>query len=401
MSPAPGQASSLSSHALTPALLVVLGLGLGLALCEVTLRLFIPQVTRQPSVWGYDAQLGWSHIPGASGRMMSPEFDVDVSINADGLRDREYDPVKGPDVRRVLVFGDSFAEGWGVPIDRSVSEKLEMELAWQVGAGAYEVLNFGVAGFGTDQELLLFRQHGVRYSADDVVVLFYANDLWNNQSRQGIGTERGHKPYFRISGAGKLVLRGVPVKKNRYWDWQEGVWNPPGSQRLGRYLYTHWHIIALMAKALSPSPLPTAQQARYYEGLYGRDETAAGAGWRLVEAILAEFQQAAVAAGARMHLVYIPAIVQVEEDDWRLKQQLHGLAGEDFDLTRPNRLLRAIAARNKIPFLDLTQRFVAEGRSRTLYYRDSHWNEAGHALAAKVISEHLRRHVKAGNLLTP
>jgi hypothetical protein len=368
--------------------LVVGSFAVGLILCEVFLRLFAPQVTRRPPVWGYDQALGWRHIAGASGRMVSPEFDVHVHINSDGLRDREYDVEKPPDVRRILVFGDSFAEGWGVPVERTFSEKLENN----PGRGGesnppIQVLNFGVAGFGTDQELLLFRRHGTRYLPDDVVVLFYANDLWNNQSHKGIGSERGHKPYFRISGAGELMLRGVPVEKSRYWSLQEGAWPLPAAQRFQRYLFEHWHTLAIAGKALRSSPVPAAQQAKYYEGLYGRTETARDkTGWGLTGAILREFQQAVVAMGARFHLVYVPAIVQVEEENWRLKQQLHGLSGEDFDLQKPNRQLRAIATEHQISFVDLTPTFVAEARTRTLYFRDSHWNEAGHALAAEVVA---------------
>ena len=389
-----------TSQLKTRAALVVVSVVLGLILCEVFLRSFAPQVTRQPMVWGYDAELGWGHIAGASGRMLSPEFDVEVRINSRGLRDREYGAQKPRSVRRILVFGDSFAEGWGVPIDHSFSEKLESDSGNGERSHIIEVLNFGVAGFGTDQELLLFRRQGIRYHPDDVVVLFYANDLWNNLSRKGIGSERGHKPYFRISGAGELVLRGVPVEKSRYWDLQEGTWSLPLALRLRRYLFEHWHAFALIRKAVSSSPVSTAQRAKYYQGLYGRTGTSGEKAWRLTEAILIEFQRAVTATGAGFHLVYIPAIVQAEAENWRLKRQLNGLAGEDFDLQKPNRLLRAIARDHGISFVDLTPRFVAEGHTRALYFRDSHWNEAGHALAAEVVGEHLQLGLGAAEVAT-
>jgi len=370
--------------------LVAISLVVGLVFCEVFLRLFAPQVVRRPVLWGYDAELGWGHIAGAAGRLISPEFDVEVRINADGFRDRERHADKPPDSRRILVFGDSFAEGWGVALDDSFSEELHGCLAIADGGTEVEVVNFGVAGYGTDQELLLFRRQGALYRPDDVVVLFYGNDLWNNQSRKGIGSERGFKPYFQMSKMGSLVLRGVPVPKSRYWDFQEGTWKLPLAKRLQRYLHQHWHALALIDKALRSSPVSAEQQRRYYHGLYGRSETADETkAWRLTAAIIREFQRAVTAVGGRFHLVYVPAIVQVEEEDWRMKRQLHGLAGEDFDLQKPNRRLRAIATDHQISFTDLTPRFVAEARTRTLYFRDSHWNEAGHALAAAVVAEEI------------
>ena len=370
--------------------MAAVSLALGLILCEAILRLFSPQVSRLPLVWGYDARLGWNHIPGASGRLMSPEFDVEVRINAAGLRDREYARARPENVCRILVFGDSFAEGWGVPLQDAVSETLERDLNNDDGT-AFEVLNFGVAGFGTDQQLLQFRQHGQHFQPDEVLVLFYANDLWNNRSRRGIGMERGYKPYFHIGDNGELTLRGVPVRKSEYWDAREGKWQRPLSQRLGRYLFEHWHLFAMVSKASSSPRVPGKRRAQYYSGVYGRADTGAAEGWRLTEAILVEFDRAVAEVGAQLHLVYVPAIVQVEEDNWALKKELHGLAGDDFDLGKPNRSLREIADRNGIPFLDLTQRFVAQARTQSLYYRDSHWNAAGHAQAAAAIGVHLRQ----------
>ena len=45
---------------------------------------------------------------------MTPEFSVEIAINSAGLRDSEYAQAKEPGVRRILLFGDSFAEGWGL-----------------------------------------------------------------------------------------------------------------------------------------------------------------------------------------------------------------------------------------------------------------------------------------------
>ena len=76
-----------------------------------------------------------------------------------------------------------------------------------------------------------------------------------------------------------------------------------------------------------------------------------------------------------------------------MKRDLHELTG-DFDLTKPNRYLLEIASREKIPLLDLYKPFRKEAlKGRTLYYRDSHWNVAGHALAADEISEFVIAHL--------
>ena len=95
--------------------LALVSLVIGIALCELALSFLHPQLFRRPPVWRYDPELGWSHIPDRVGRLVTPEFDVEMRINSIGLRDREFAETKAAGVRRVALFGDSFVEGWGVP----------------------------------------------------------------------------------------------------------------------------------------------------------------------------------------------------------------------------------------------------------------------------------------------
>ena len=367
------------------------GLVAGLLIGELGLAWLHPQLYSRPELWQFDVDLGWRHIPSASGRLVSPEFDVALAINADGLRDRDYPRAKGGPVRRIAVFGDSFAEGWGVELDHSVSKRLEHLLNPPQGyqGAVTEVINFGVAGYGTDQEMLLYDQLGQRYGPDLVIVLFYGNDLWNNVSTRGIGAERGYKPYFRLDAADRLRLQGVPVRRSGFWDRPEQKGALVG-ERLSRYLGEHSHLFVLVRKALAPA-VPRGQQRDFYGGLYGRDSLRRYESvWDLTGRILAEFNSRIRRNGSEMLLVYCPAIVQVEAENWRSKRDLYGLAG-DFDLTKPNRMLAAIADQYGMLFLDLQAAFDERAASQELYYRDSHWTPTGHAVAAAAISDYLDR----------
>ena len=136
----------------------------------------------------YDAQLGWRNIP----NWRASTHGRTLTINSMGLRDREYDYARTPDVPRLLVLGDSFVWGYGVSDEEIFTEVLERDLA---AAGApWEVINTGVSGWGTDQQYLFFRSEGVRYRPDLVVLAFYVNNdpLENSASvTYGMG-----KPYF-------------------------------------------------------------------------------------------------------------------------------------------------------------------------------------------------------------
>lgn len=358
-------------------LLALLGLVGGLLVGEGGLRCLAPQVYRRPPVWEYDPELGWRHVAGATGQLVSPEFSVEYRVNLQGMRDREVEVAKDPGRRRILCFGDSFVEGWGVSQHERVSEELQRLLPQA------EVDNFGVAGYGTDQEWLLYEKLGRSFRPDLVILFFYGNDLWNNAARQGIGAERGYKPFFQLGADGRLQLSGVPVKKTAFWDPGALPW----TRRIGAALEQHLHLWALVRKGMAPE-VPAGQQERYYQGLYGADPASGALEWELSGRLVDAFGQSVVASGARMLLVYVPALVQIEEKDWKMKRELHGLAG-DYDLEKPQRQLRDLAQRYSLEFLDLDTVFAAAAAEQTLYFRDSHWNPAGHRLAARTIAARL------------
>jgi len=376
--------------------LILAGLLVGLMLSEALVGWLHPQLYQRPDVWQFDPQLGWSHIPGSSGRLVTPEFDVEISINRDGLRDADYPRDKPVHAHRILLFGDSFVEGWGIRQEDTVAKVLERRLRADSLAAAYgrtEVINFGVAGYGTDQALLLFGKQGRHYQPDRVIAFFYGNDLWNNALSRGIGSERGLKPRFRIGKGGGLELSGVPVKRAQFWDRTKS--DPGGSwSRVESYLTENWHFYVLLRKALAPASVPRGRQGDFYGALYGADPGGRYRElWALTGRVIGALGDSVRDAGAQLLLVYVPAIVQIEEENWRMKRDLHELTG-DFDLTKPNRYLLEIASREKIPLLDLYKPFRKEAlKGRTLYYRDSHWNVAGHALAADEISEFVIAHL--------
>lgn len=100
-------------------------------------------------------------------------------INARGFRDaREIDYQKPAGILRILVLGDSNTEGFEVRQDQTYAAILERYLARR-GVQA-EVMNTGVSGFGTAEELIFLEQEGLKYHPDVVVLGFFANDFEDN-----------------------------------------------------------------------------------------------------------------------------------------------------------------------------------------------------------------------------
>lgn len=175
-----------------------------IALAEMASRVLVPEwapVGGDRGFWAYDAELGWSHTPGASGQLEYVDFSVQVRINSDGLRDREYPVERVPGKHRMLVLGDSFAWGYGVEQQEVFSELIEKSRP------DWEIINSGVSGYGTDQEYLYYKLRGSKYHPDVVLVLFVNNDPDNSTS----AAQYAHnKPLFVADGEG-IRLTNVPV----------------------------------------------------------------------------------------------------------------------------------------------------------------------------------------------
>ena len=115
-------------------------------------------------------QMGYELIPGASGRV----FETFVTVNALGYRGREIPLDRGP-AKRVVVVGDSVTFGQGVANEDVYPEQLN-DLAQRDGS-AYEVVNLGVGGYDTLQEVAILEDKGLAYQPDLVVVGYCLNDI--------------------------------------------------------------------------------------------------------------------------------------------------------------------------------------------------------------------------------
>ena len=154
--------------------------------------------TSNPRYVPADAALGWRYRPLARARHASDEFDVAIAINAQGFRDEDFGPRS--ERPRLVALGDSLTFGWGVEAGQDFTSRLEERLG-------VEVLDLGVCGYGTDQELLLWEQQGRALEPDVVLLTVCDNDLWEVSRPAAYGRL---KPFF-VLREGALVEGGTPV----------------------------------------------------------------------------------------------------------------------------------------------------------------------------------------------
>ena len=146
-----------------------------MAVLEIALRLFYPQVTLSPR-WAYSPQYCTTAYPGA--RMVherAGRWRFVYTINADRNRGPRL-PLPRRDAKPlIVVLGDSYSFGAGVADGEVYAEVLERELH-----SAAHVLNLAVGGWGLTQEIRRYYDFGALYDPRVVILQFSANDPEDN-----------------------------------------------------------------------------------------------------------------------------------------------------------------------------------------------------------------------------
>jgi lysophospholipase L1-like esterase len=199
--------------------LLALAVVITLVALEGVFRLFgyrplYDEYSKPDTFFVHDRVLGWRNKPGAHDEFVGPvpfpvEFRTSIRLNSLGFRGGEVKDVP-PGGRRVVVLGDSQAAGFEVPERQSYEALLQQQLTSALGTPV-QVINAGVRGYGTDQELLEYEKQ-IRQLHPDVVVLhFSANDSDDNTTLHRTRRPFG-KAAFALRSDGSLHLVGTPVR---------------------------------------------------------------------------------------------------------------------------------------------------------------------------------------------
>lgn len=341
-----------------------------LAGLEIALRILAPARTVYPPEQGrgkasrFDERLGWANKEGAKTELATREFTASVTINSKGLRGDEVPYERASGKPRIALLGDSFAWGFGVSDDEALAPQLERAL----GESA-EVINMGVVGYGTDQEVLFYESEGRRYSPDLVLLVFCLNDVENNVSARD---RRYGKPLFVIDGD-SLRLTNVPVREEASWDdWMsdyempaaEAAQKVPFKRRFRAYTFLTERYYKLRER------LEIVRPGLFADGFDPHREEA----WRVTFRLIERLRRDVEGDGARFAVVLVPRLEQLRYASW----------------VRVNVTLSAFCEGAHIPFYDLLPAFRRELDGESMFFDvDGHWNAKGHAFAARKLAEYL------------
>ena len=320
---------------------VVIFVAIGLPLAEMLVRVSSSRVEAKRAdrnFWKFDSQLGWYHNPNVHADFSHPEFDVKVRTNGLGLRDENIDP--HDQRQKVLFLGDSLTWGFGVEEEERFTERLQESLP------GIRVVNAGVSGYGTDQELLLYEKLQGVIAPDIVAVLVFKNDFQNIDSVQQYGYP---KPAFCQSEGGRLQLINSPVPE------------PNILYTLRRWVLQQSYLLKKL-----PFVVSTLETLTEWFGSGSREElcgTHDDSRKKLMPLLLSKLIRACKKRGQRLLLVG------------------YATAEQTVQLSR-------LAQKRAVPFVDLT--LLLKDKEDIHIPHDEHWNGKGHWLVAEALKTPLK-----------
>ncbi len=364
-----------------------------------------------------DPDLGWGNRPNAEGwfRKENPA-GVYVRLNSYGMNDKEHPAAKPVGVYRVAVLGNSYTEAFQVPNDQAYWRIAEQEMRRCAPAGkTVEVLNFGVSGYGTAQDLILLEKKVLAFQPDLVILGFLTGgDVWYNHRKL---QKMDQAPYYVLRD-GKLTLddsframirtgrlRQLQFTAERYSRALQWLTNSRNAFRQLLFETLQNARGGAAAKASTEStvkptdlvyrPPDDTEQGRVW-----------GEAWQVTEALIAEMDAVCKRKGVAFRLVTLTNDKQVHPDPAQ-REKLRVALGVP-DLFYPDRRLREFATARGIDVQTLAPE-IAERAAREKVFLHGfeggelglgvgHWNADGNRWIGEAVGRRMCQATQGASL---
>jgi hypothetical protein len=322
-----------------PILILGLPFFLTAAFADVVRRRLEPKALPWNQLIEFDAAIGWKPRVNLIGHGIADDAFA-LTTRADGWRGGSSFADS-----RIVVFGDSFAFGYGID-DRHMFTELRPLLP---------IKAIGAPGYNMVQELLLMRQFAPQLSGKLVVwFLFLGNDLYENlmPDMQGYRT-----PFVRRSGGSE--------------DWE------------------------IVTSHVNPTPWPYSSRKRLYLEILGRLCRPNHLSDRVYSAcsfLIKEANETCARANASLVVMSIPDVMQLSQKGLEFLASRSGDA-QSFDPDFPDRQIAAACGKLGVAFIAGRQFLTLDHHQE----RDIHWNARGHQEIHKMLAR-LHQDYLQGNM---
>lgn len=382
--------------------IVVFAMIFGIFLFEAILRVVTPEPGNLAKLTTSSAFLK-ENKPYAIFPYISTEdgFNGEISINSFGFRDKDFNKEKTGGVFRIAVLGDSFEEALQVELDDTFQKILERALNEYLGServseepGGFkmaEVYNFGVSGYGTDEEWLVLKEKVWQFKPDMVILAFTPNDIGDTYKNKLVVLDRGklslREPDERLGGnwLGKLVRRTylyhLVIKASSGSNFAKRVVDKIRVRILG-FAGDEKFFLSDAQLVQGPFEIVASQKNP-------PDEVRQG--WDVVKALILDMSKQATENNSKFLVTVNVSKMQVIPLDWEKHRDLYHLDPANSSPVEINKVLGEILSENSIDFYDPTEAAIAwyKEKGDLHYRRDAHFNKNGHLFMGEKVADFL------------
>jgi len=326
--------------------------------------------------WTEEEDWGAWHKKSSTARHKTDCFDVIYKSNSVGARDEQFQTRKG-DKRRLLLLGDSFAEGYGVSKTDTAETLIENETNT-------EIYNFGAASLGPLQYWLLYEKLAKNYVHDELLIFFLPqNDFqdndysyWsdNGQTRLIFSKFERYRPYYSRNEdlSGELVYRFFypenAVKRKDLTD------HPSFAISILFDYFWFTNVLRTVSRIFLNGDSDAEIDPQFQSGYFDSSLEQQKAALFYLEKIIFESDKPVT-------LVSIPS----KQDFLKLSEGASPT--KEWWQTRFKNIEKA--SQGQFRFLDLAMARQLDQKS--LFFEcDDHWSTKGNSWAAKIVSEQIR-----------
>jgi lysophospholipase L1-like esterase len=282
-------------------------------------------------------KVGYHRRPNSTCRM---PYGVMAASNAEGFRDEDWVTAPPQGLSRVAFLGDSVTEGFGVDAGQRFSE-----VACNTPEAQCESMNFGIASHCTVDQLVVLRQHVLKYKPNVVVLQIASNDILPNTVKWPMRLDSSAQRPAATRSAVQDRLRGSFFQRH---------------SALYLSLAERWNTL-LLRTGSSTALLRTVTAI-------------GGSDWTATSRALNEIAAAATNASAAVVVTYVPLDVEVQTAD------------ETAAFAMTKRLTSHLPA--AATFVDVVPELRSQ-RNLDLYLDDSHLSAKGHEVVGKALARRL------------
>src|SRR3990167_2605849 len=320
-----------------------------------------------------DRQFHHKLMPNCNGVIKTLDYTVNLATNSLGFRDEEINKKKKD--YRVLILGDSFAEGWGVEVDDRFDNVAQEVLTAR--NKKTEIINAGVRSYSPILALTLLKDKLIDFDPDMVILIFDMSDLHDDFYYGG-----WQRHFDKVKEIDPGWSAEIEVWPPEYTGLKQILMNSEAFKTVYREVGTSFlnkkHKLTLTNLSWDISIFAKAQ------GWENFDKA-----WNLNIANILLMSHFLDQKGIEFAIAVVPRGIYVSDSEWGRGREPLGIEKNKLYEPLPIEIIQKALSIRNIKTIDLYESLGNSGKFPLYYGFDGHWTVEGNRIVGEVLANYL------------